>query len=268
MDEWLLRGRAAAVGLPYVPSPEDLKAADEFWGDGGGSGEPPGGAGPGRRGPKAAAYNRKVTADEPAESSPAADAPEDADAPVLSGSGPLEAVIAAQVKRHRAEAGISAAELAARTGLSKAMISKIESARTSCSLTTVQRLAEGLNLPVTSLFQGADTEREATLTKAGEGSVTVRSGTRHGHEYRSLGTLKRRGNAIEPTLVTLTSASDVFPQFQHSGTEFIYMLQGRMVYGHGSYEYELAAGDSLVFEGEGPVRLLELPIQFLAVTAH
>ena len=184
--------------------------------------------------------------------------------------GPLEGVIAAQVKRHRLQAEMSAAELANRTGLSKAMISKIESASTSSSLTTLQRLAQGLNIPVTALFQGADTEREATLTRAGEGSVTVRSGTRHGHEYRSLGSLKRRERAIEPSLVTLTSASDVFPQFQHPGTEFIHMLEGRMVYGHGSYEYELGPGDSLVFEGEGPhgpLRLVEVPIRFLAVTA-
>ena len=184
--------------------------------------------------------------------------------------GPLEGVIAVQVKRHRLQAEMSAAELANRTGLSKAMISKIESASTSSSLTTLQRLAQGLNIPVTALFQGADTEREATLTRAGEGSVTVRSGTRHGHEYRSLGSLKRRERAIEPSLVTLTSASDVFPQFQHPGTEFIHMLEGRMVYGHGSYEYELGPGDSLVFEGEGPhgpLRLVEVPIRFLAVTA-
>jgi transcriptional regulator with XRE-family HTH domain len=184
--------------------------------------------------------------------------------------GPLEGVIAVQVKRHRLESGMSAAELAARTGLSKAMISKIESSSTSSSLTTLQRLAQGLNVPVTALFQGADTEHEATLTRSGEGSVTVRSGTRHGHEYRLLGSLKRRDRAIEPSLVTLTSASDVFPQFQHSGTEFLYMLEGRMVYGHGSYEYELGPGDSLVFEGEGPhgpLRLLDLPIRFLAVTA-
>jgi hypothetical protein len=43
-----------------------------------------------------------------------------------------------------------------------------------------------------------------------------------------------------------------------------------MVYGHGSYEYELGPGDSLVFEGDGahgPLRMMDLPISFLAVTA-
>ncbi|GAA2549457.1 hypothetical protein GCM10009861_06560 [Neomicrococcus aestuarii] len=154
--------------------------------------------------------------------------------------------------------------------MSKAMISKIESASTSCSLTTLQRLADGLRVPVTALFRGADTDRDATFTKNGEGSVTVRSGTQHGHEYRVLGTLKGRPDALEPTLVTLTDASDVFPLFQHPGTEFLYMLSGKMIYGHGAYEYSMQAGDSLLLDGEGPhgpLVLIDLPIKFLAVSA-
>ncbi|MFF1251943.1 helix-turn-helix domain-containing protein [Pseudarthrobacter sp. NPDC058329] len=185
-------------------------------------------------------------------------------------AGKLEQVIAAQLRHYRTSQGLSSAELAARTGLSKAMISKIETASTSCSLTTLQRLADGLKIPVTALFRGADTDRDATFTKNGQGSLTVRSGTQHGHEYRVLGTLKGRTDALEPTLVTLTDASDVFPLFQHPGTEFIYMLAGRMIYGHGQYEYTMEPGDSLLLDGEGPhgpLELQELPIQFLAVAA-
>lgn len=185
-------------------------------------------------------------------------------------SGKLEQVIATQVRHYRTASGISSAELAARTGLSKAMISRIETATTSCSLTTLQRLADGLKIPVTALFRGADTDRDATFTKSGQGSLTVRSGTQHGHEYRVLGTLKGRTDALEPTLVTLTDASDVFPLFQHPGTEFIYMLAGKMVYGHGAYEYTMEPGDSLLLDGEGPhgpLELLDLPIRFLAISA-
>jgi len=76
---------------------------------------------------------------------------------------------------------------------------------------------------------------------------------------------------MEALLVTLTEASEVFPLFQHSGTELIYMLDGVMVYGHGDTRYELHPGDALQFDGEGPhgpEALLELPIRFLAVTAY
>jgi transcriptional regulator with XRE-family HTH domain len=187
------------------------------------------------------------------------------------GTGKLERVIAGQVRRYRLAQGISASELALRTGMSKAMVSKIETASTSCSLTTLQRLADGLEIPVTALFRGADTDRDAAFTKNGQGSVTVRSGTQHGHEYRVLGALKGRSDALEPTLVTLTDASDIFPLFQHPGTEFIYMLSGRMTYGHGAYEYTMEAGDALLLDGEGPhgpLELLDLPITFLAVAAR
>jgi transcriptional regulator with XRE-family HTH domain len=186
-------------------------------------------------------------------------------------TGKLERIIAGQVRRYRLAQGISASELALRTGISKAMVSKIETASTSCSLTTLQRLADGLEIPVTALFRGADTDRDAAFTKNGQGSVTVRSGTQHGHEYRVLGTLKGRSDALEPTLVTLTDASDIFPLFQHPGTEFIYMLSGRMTYGHGAYEYTMEAGDALLLDGEGPhgpLELLDLPITFLAVAAR
>jgi transcriptional regulator with XRE-family HTH domain len=183
----------------------------------------------------------------------------------------LEAVIAAQVRRARSAAGMSAADLAARTGLSKAMISKIESATTSCSLTTLSRLADGLSVPVTALFRGADSYRDASFTKAGGGSVSIRSGSQHGHEYRMLGALKDVPDSLEPTLVTLTDSADVFPLFQHAGTEFLYVLSGRMLYGHGSYEYDMGAGDSLLLDGEGPhgpLELVELPVVFLAVRSR
>lgn len=41
-----------------------------------------------------------------------------------------------------------------RVGISKATLSKIENAQTSCSLTTLSRLAAGLRVPVTALFRG------------------------------------------------------------------------------------------------------------------
>lgn len=184
------------------------------------------------------------------------------------GTRRLEDVIAVQLRHYRQAAGLTTAELAARTGLSKAMISKIEAAQTSASLTSLQRLAEGLAIPVTSLFRGADSEREAVFTRAGQGAATVRSGTRLGHAYQLLGALRRVPGALEPTLVTLTRKSDTFPLFQHPGSEFLYMLDGRMVYSHGPYEYTMAPGDSLLIDGEGPhgpQELLEVPIRFLAI---
>jgi DNA-binding XRE family transcriptional regulator/quercetin dioxygenase-like cupin family protein len=187
------------------------------------------------------------------------------------GPGELEQVIARQVRLYRLAAGMSISEMGAKVGLSKAMLSKIENAQTSCSLTTLARLASGLGVPVTALFRGIDAEREAIFVPAGHGAEIVRRGTRVGHHYALLGVLRGVHKRLEPVLVTLTEASEVFPLFQHPGTEFIYMLEGIMVYGHGESRYTLRVGDALQFDGEGahgPAELTQLPIRFLSLIAY
>ncbi|MCX4816109.1 helix-turn-helix transcriptional regulator [Streptomyces sp. NBC_01239] len=89
----------------------------------------------------------------------------------------LETAIARQVRRYRVGAGLSVAEMAARAGISKAMLSKIENAPTSCSLTTLGRLATGLDVPVTALFRGIDTEREAAYVSVLPSGITGGTGT-------------------------------------------------------------------------------------------
>jgi transcriptional regulator with XRE-family HTH domain len=183
----------------------------------------------------------------------------------------LERMIAVEVRRLRLTGGLTLAELAARVGISKAMLSKIENAQTSCSLTTLAQLADALDVPVTSLFRGADSEREAVFTPAGEGARTVRRGTRIGHDYVLLGALRGPHKRMEAHLVTLTERSEVFPLFQHPGTELLYMLEGEMVYGHGRSSYRMRPGDALQLDGEGahgPQELVELPIRFLSVVAY
>ena len=70
-------------------------------------------------------------------------------------SGQLEWVIANHVRNRRQAIGLTVAQLAELTGISKGMLSKIENAQTSPSLATIERLAAALDMPVTSLFRGS-----------------------------------------------------------------------------------------------------------------
>jgi transcriptional regulator with XRE-family HTH domain len=185
--------------------------------------------------------------------------------------GRLERAIGAQLRRIRRTAGQTLAEMAVRTGISKPMLSKIENAQTSCSLTTLARLAAALDVPVTALFRGADAPREAVYTPAGAGARIVQRGTRVGHDYTLLGALRGPHKRMEAHLVTLTERSEEFPLFQHPGTELLYMLEGEMVYGHGDASYRMHPGDALQLDGEGahgPRELVRLPIRFLSVVAY
>jgi transcriptional regulator with XRE-family HTH domain len=187
------------------------------------------------------------------------------------GGGQLGQVIANHVRTRRLEIGLNVGQLAERTGISKGMLSKIENAQTSPSLSTLERLAAALDMPVTSLFRGLAEERDAVFVKAGSGPEIVRKGTRAGHSYELLGSLRGPYKRIEPLLVSLDESSEVFPLFQHTGIDILYMLSGVMEYGYGRQRYKMERGDTLQFEGDiphGPTMLIKLPIRFLSITIY
>ena len=109
------------------------------------------------------------------------------------------------------------------------------------------------------------------LVKNGAGMEVVRRGTRRGHTYHLLAYDQGPGKVFEPFLITMDDASEIFPTFEHPGTEFIYMLKGKIEYRHGQQTYVLDPGDSLTFRGDiphGPERLIELPIHFLSTIIY
>ena len=187
--------------------------------------------------------------------------------------GDLQVAIGREVRNCRRQRSITVAELARITGLSVGMLSKIENGVTSPSLTTLQTLSHALSTPLTAFFRSYEERREAQHVKAGEHVETVRRGTRAGHQYNLLGHLgsNQSGVVVEPYLITLTTASDTFPTFQHDGLELIYMLEGEVVYRHGDDLFTLCAGDSLFFDADaqhGPEQLISLPARYLSVIAY
>jgi transcriptional regulator with XRE-family HTH domain len=180
----------------------------------------------------------------------------------------LGAVIAERVREFRLLLGLTVGQLAELTGLSKGMLSKIENAQASPSLATLARLSEALKVPVTAFFRGLNEEQDVLVVKAGRGLDIQHKNSGPGHRYQSLGTMRAPHNSLETLLVTLTERADTFPLYQHPGTEFLYMISGRLEYLYGSSRYLLEPGDAIQFVGEvphGPNALIDLPIQFISV---
>lgn len=186
----------------------------------------------------------------------------------LNAGNKLEISIGREVRFFRKKMDLTIADLAKLAALSTGMLSKIENGIASPSLATLQALSSALNIPVTAFFRKFEEERDASYVRAGEGLVIERRGTRAGHQYQLLGHSVGKSISVEPYLISLTEKSEVFPLFQHSGMEFIYMLEGRMIYLHGDQSYPLAPGDSLFFDADaphGPEELIHLPIRFLSI---
>ncbi|KAM3095350.1 helix-turn-helix domain-containing protein [Phormidesmis sp. 146-35] len=181
----------------------------------------------------------------------------------------LERYLGNTIRELRLKHGLTIAEVSDQTGISRGMLSKIENAQTATSLETLAKLSGALGVSLSTLFRNYNIpEGGAQLVKQGAGMEVVRRGTKRGHTYHLLAYDQGPTKLFEPFLITMDDASEVFPTFEHPGTEFIHMLEGKIEYRHGQSTYILEPGDSLTFRGDiphGPERLIELPIRFLAI---
>jgi transcriptional regulator with XRE-family HTH domain len=192
-------------------------------------------------------------------------------APRTSEHKSIEAAIGAEVRSLRKKHDMTVMDLAKQSGLSIGMLSKIENGTTSPSLSTLQGLANALNVPITSFFVQFESQRDITYVEAGRGLTIERRGTKAGHRYQLLGHSLGGDVVVEPYLITLMEGAQPYPAFQHAGTEFIYMLNGELVYRHGDKSYVLRPGDSMFFDAEaphGPEELRILPTQFLSIIVY
>lgn len=176
------------------------------------------------------------------------------------------------VRRLRLERGVNLSDLASSAGISLAMLSRLEKGDVTPSLETLVALAEALGTsPALLLKDEAAQQSDAQLVPRGEGLEVVQRGTRRGHTYHLLASDRGPKRVFEPYLVTLTDKSEVFPEFDHPGVEFIHILEGSLRYRHGPESYLLKPGDSLTFRGDvphGPDKLLKLPVRMLSIIIY
>ncbi|NUN66578.1 helix-turn-helix domain-containing protein [Pseudanabaena biceps] len=181
----------------------------------------------------------------------------------------LARYLGSTIRDLRQKHGLTIAEVAEKSGISRGMLSKIENALTATSLETLVKITNALGVSMATLFRHYNApEGGAQLIKQGQGMEVVRRGTKSGHTYHLLSYNQGPHKYFEPFLISMDDASEIFPTFEHQGLEFIYMLEGKLDYRHGQNTYSLEAGDSLTFAGHiphGPERLVELPIRFLAI---
>ena len=179
----------------------------------------------------------------------------------------LAAAVGQEIRSLRLSLSMAANQLAEAAKLSNGMLSKIERGTATPSFTTLVSIAAALKVPVARLFASYNQQADYSLVRAGQGIAVQRRGQRAGLSYELLGHLLSGEKYIEPYLVTLTSEAD-HPGFQHTGIEFMHMLEGAMVYRYADASMELRPGDTLVFDANfvhGHERLLTPTVRFLSV---
>jgi transcriptional regulator with XRE-family HTH domain len=193
-------------------------------------------------------------------------------APRSAGGRTLEQYIGTMLRDIRLRHRLTIADVAYRVGISKGMVSKLETGQTSASLETLAQITNALGITLSNLFRDFNMPTgSAQYVKKGEGMEVVRHGTKKGHTYHLLAFSKGPKKIFDPFLVTINNKSEVFPSFEHPGTEFMYILEGKIKYRHGKQTFTLSPGDAITFAGKiphGPEQLIKLPIRMLSIIIY
>ena len=128
--------------------------------------------------------------------------------------GEIDLAIGSALRDLRESDNQTARQLAAQSGVSAAMISRIENGQASPSITTLGALANALNVPLVSLFREiASAHADFTHVVANEGlrSTCIVGG--HGHELANLAFHTRRDLQFKARMVTLVRQSASPPTY-------------------------------------------------------
>jgi transcriptional regulator with XRE-family HTH domain len=194
--------------------------------------------------------------------------------------------VGALIRRERQRQGLSLRELARRVGVSASMLSQVETDRTRPSVSTIYAIATELGISIDALLSDSD----AADTSAGAGAAGADLGGAGPNGPSPGGAAPRRGPSlgelgcqlVRPedrrkleleSGVTWELLSDLLPHLvdfmyvtyepggrssssgklmRHTGTEFAYLLRGKLKIQVGFDEYVLQAGDALAFDSSEP----------------
>jgi len=147
------------------------------------------------------------------------------------------------LKQLREERGMSIRELSRISGLSANALSMIERGRTSPSVSSLYRLTDALQVPVTALFR-QEQAREPIVFRsmATRSNVPFTLGV-----WEGLGGESFTGR-MQPFMLTLESGAESGKEkIVHTGSEFVMCLRGKLEYEVEGKIFTLEAGDSLLF---------------------
>lgn len=185
----------------------------------------------------------------------------------------VEEKIGQRIRSLRVERHVTLDQLATEVKLTKGQLSKIENGKVSSPVSTLTRIASALGAQVGSLFDFSDQESRAVLVRKTDRKEIAGRGSKLGHSYETLAYGLPFEKDFETYLMTIEEkkinpAKNVF---KHPGHEFLYILEGNMVYRHGSETYSMQPGDSLFFDGtieHGPVSVSGTPVRFLSIISN
>jgi len=151
--------------------------------------------------------------------------------------------VGVQLRNLREERGISMRMLAKMSGLSANALSMIERGLTSPSVSTLNKLAAAMEVPITAFFHQEPMRQKVVFRK---GSERPRVPFMRGL-WESLGGEEFAGKVEAYQLTLEAGGSSGNHSLVHTGHEFVYCLRGQLEYEVDRERYLLDSGDCLLF---------------------
>jgi transcriptional regulator with XRE-family HTH domain len=205
------------------------------------------------------------------------------------GHASLNVNVGSLIRRERQNQGLSLRELARRVGVSASMLSQVETGRTRPSVSTIYAIATELGLSIDALLSDREAA-VATATAAAAGGTAANGadgaaaagprvrrvpvGTAAAADLASQLVRPEQRRKLElESGVTWELLSDLLPHLvdfmfvtyepggrssssgklmRHTGTEFAFLVRGKLKIQVGFDEYILQAGDALAFDSSEP----------------
>lgn len=184
----------------------------------------------------------------------------------------VDQAIGAALRDMRIDRGHSARWLAEASGISAAMISRIENGLVSPSVATLAALASALEVPIAALFRDAQSDHsDFTLVRRGEGLRATRITADHSHDYVTLAMHARKDLRFQARRVTLLRQDGQPPTYIGHGVVFVQVIEGEACYRYGKQHFTLHEGDSISVDAElnhGFVEVISPKFVFLTVQAE
>jgi transcriptional regulator with XRE-family HTH domain len=161
------------------------------------------------------------------------------------------AAFGANLKQLRQQRQWSLNELATRSGLSSAFLSRLESGSRQASISAILTLSQVFGLSLSEMFETQVALDPCLVVRKSETAPREA----YGLSYVPLSQAGHHFN-LRPIRVVVALDRKGSEHFQHEGEEWIYVLSGQISLSLAGQIYDLGAGDAIHFDSRQPHRVI------------
>jgi transcriptional regulator with XRE-family HTH domain len=163
-----------------------------------------------------------------------------------------------RLKRLRELKGVTLEDLANQTGLTKSFLSKVERGISTPSIATMLKIADAFKVSAGSLFTAAESTHDFVVVRKSERKPFTGRRFKAGNRYETLAPGHVHGMFEAFIDHPPFDEPANYERAQHRGHEMLFVVKGRINVAFPHQSLNMDEGDSIVFSGQIPHRVLSL----------